>query len=95
MWFYIVKYGSANKINHHEKPLNTLQVGCMNKTFPRKIAFFSCVGKLSAVCSEEALCLRKIVLPEPYHNHVRAYYKHLLDITCYLEQNCQKSSSLA
>lgn len=67
----------------------------MNKTFPTKIAFLSCVGKLSSVCLEEALGLRKTVLPEPYKNHVRTYYKHPVDITGYLEQDCQKSSSLA
>lgn len=67
----------------------------MSKMFPRKIAFFSCVGKLSEVCLEEALGLKKIALPEPYKNHVLTYYKHLVDITGYLEQDCQKSSSLA
>lgn len=43
MCFHIAKDGSTNKINHHEKLLNTLEVPYMNKTFPTKVAYFSCV----------------------------------------------------
>lgn len=50
-----------------------------------KNGIFQLCGKLSSVPLEEALGLRKTFLPEPYENHVRTHYEHLVDITDYLD----------